>query len=203
MPKLDPFQISSRLHDKLEDLRASKEVAARDLKALLSDERMAAMQQAWAEQQALRKKKRARTKEEEAALGWKSKREVQIETVEAELAMHADNALVYLEKEMYAAEVRGARIFLNSYFKAREEGKSAESARKYADNCLVRAGLNPTNRNRTKQGLTIRDIEVLAMEESLRKQFEAEMDDYEREQLELLRDTERAERTERTRRTKR
>ena len=98
LPKLDPFEIASRLDDKLEDLRTRKEVAARDLKALLSDERIAAMEHAWAEQQALRKKKRARTKDEEVALGWKSKREVQIETVEAELAMHADNALVYLEK---------------------------------------------------------------------------------------------------------
>ena len=83
MPKLDPFQISSRLHDKLEDLLAGKEVAARDLKVLLSDERLAAMEQAWAEQKALRKKKRARTKEEEAALGWKSKRQIQIDAVEA------------------------------------------------------------------------------------------------------------------------
>ena len=89
---------------------------------------------------------------------------------------------------------------MNSYFKARDEGKSAESSEKYADNSLVRAGLNPTNRNRTKLRMTKRDSEVIAMEESLRKQFEAEMDDYEREQLELLRDTERAERTRRTKR---
>lgn len=190
MPKLDPFEIASRLHGRLEDLQAGKEVAARDLKALLSDERLAEMDQAWADQKALRKKKRARTKEEEAVLGWKSKRQVQIEAVEAELAMHHDNALVYIEKELYEAEIRGARIFLDAFFKARDEGKSDEAARNYADNCLVRAGLNPTNRNRMR-GMTKRDREVYEMEESLRKRFEAEMDDYEIEQLSLLREDER------------
>jgi hypothetical protein len=39
-----------------------------------------------------------------------------------------------------------------------------------------------------------RDLEVRRIEEELSKQFEAEMTDEEREQLELLRETEKAER---------
>ena len=202
MPKLDPFQISSRLHDKLEDLLAGKEVAARDLKVLLSDERIAAMEQAWAEQKALRKKKRARTKEEEAALGWKSKRQIQIDAVEAELAMHHENAEAYLEKEMYAAELRGARIFMDAVSKGMREGKTLDQAINMANNDLTRAGLQRTD-GYVSRRLSSRDREILELEQSIMQKLESEMDDYEREQLELLRDTERAERTERTRRTKR
>lgn len=202
MPKLDPFQISSRLHDKLEDLLAGKEVAARDLKVLLSDERLAAIEQTWAKQKALRKKKRARTKEEEAALGWKSKREVLIEAVEAELAMHDSNAEAYIEKEMFEAEVRSARIFMDAVSKGMREGKTLDKAMNMANNDLTRADLQRTDQRRfalrNKQ-----DRETLDMEQSIMQKLESEMDDYEREQLELLRDTERAERTERTRRTKR
>lgn len=202
MPKLDPFQISSRLHDKLEDLLAGKEVAARDLKVLLSDERLAAIEQAWAEQKALRKKKRARTKEEEAALGWKSKREVLIEAVEAELAMHHENALVYLEKEKADAEQRSARIFMDAVCKATSEGKTLDQAMNTANNDLTRAKLQRTD-GYVSRRLSSRDREILELEQSIMQKLESEMDGYEREQLELLRDTERAERTERTRRTKR
>lgn len=69
MPKLDGTHLPSRLAERLADLKAGKEVAARDIKALLNDEQIAAMDAAWAEQQALRKGKRARTKEEEKELG--------------------------------------------------------------------------------------------------------------------------------------
>lgn len=202
MPKLDPFQISSRLHDKLEDLLAGKEVAARDLKVLLSDERLAAMEQAWAEQKALRKKKRARTKEEEAALGWKSKRQIQIDAVEAELAMHHENAEAYLEKEMFETELRGARIFMDAVCKATSEGKTLDQAMNTANNDLTRAKLQRTD-GYVSRRLSSRDREILELEQSIMQKLESEMDGYEREQLELLRDTERAERTERTRRTKR
>lgn len=69
MPKLDKIQIADRLRVRLEDLRNGKEVAARDLRALLTNAQLAVLDDAWAEQQILRQKKRARTKEEERALG--------------------------------------------------------------------------------------------------------------------------------------
>ncbi len=58
MPKLDGLQLPQRLAERLADLRAGKEVAARDLKALLTDEQIVEMEAAWEEQQLLRKKKR-------------------------------------------------------------------------------------------------------------------------------------------------
>ena len=70
MPKLDGTHLPQRLAQRLADLRADKEVAARDIRVLLSKDQQAAMDTAWVEQQLLRKGKRARTKEEELALGW-------------------------------------------------------------------------------------------------------------------------------------
>ena len=64
MPKLNKIQVADSLREKLDDLRNGKEVAARDLRALLTDEQIVAMDAAWSEQQALRKLKRARSKEE-------------------------------------------------------------------------------------------------------------------------------------------
>jgi hypothetical protein len=43
MPKLDGTHIFERLSERLEDLRQGKEVAARDLRALLTEEQEAAM----------------------------------------------------------------------------------------------------------------------------------------------------------------
>jgi len=200
MQKLDPFQISSRLHDKLNNLRAGKEVAARDLKVLLSDECIAAIDQAWAEQQALRKKKRARTKEEEAALGWKSKRQIQIESVEAELAMHDSNAEACIEKD--DAEQRGAKILMDAVSNGMREGKTPDQAMNMANNDLTRARLQRAD-GYVSRRLNSRDQEILELEQSIMRKHESEMDDYGREQLELLRETEREERTERTQRTKR
>jgi hypothetical protein len=57
MPKLNGTHLPSRLAERLADLQAGKEVAARDLKALLNDEQIAAMDAAWAEQQAFAQKK--------------------------------------------------------------------------------------------------------------------------------------------------
>ena len=199
MPKLNPFEIASRLHDKLEDLRAGKEVAARDLKALLSDEQNAILESAWAEQQALRKLKRARTKEEQTALGWKSKREVQIEIIERALENEADLILETVEQKKHDTEIRQARIFLEAHFAARDEGKTAGVAWNKANNALTQAKL-PRLDVAKRVSLKSRDGEIREIEAALKQRVEASMTDDEREQLELLRDTER---TERTRRTKR
>jgi hypothetical protein len=57
MPKLDGTNLPSRLESRLAELRAGKEVAARDIRAPLSDEQIAEMDAAWAAQQELRKKR--------------------------------------------------------------------------------------------------------------------------------------------------
>lgn len=79
MPKLDATHIAERLRSRLADLEAGAEVAAKDIRALLTKEQQAAMEAAWAEQQELRKIATARTDEEKQALGWKTKRDIHTE----------------------------------------------------------------------------------------------------------------------------
>jgi hypothetical protein len=191
MPKLDGTHLPSRLVSRLDELKAGKEVAARDIRALLTDEQIEEMDAAWAAQQELRKKKRARTKEEEQALGWKTKRDIYIEAYERALKAATEDELAAVEKRMFKAEVRQARVFLDAFFAKRDEGREWASAWDFANNELTRAGLNRLDRRgvRTENK---RDKEVREIEAQLLKQIEAEMTDYEREQLELLREHEKA-----------
>ena len=114
MPKLDGTHLPERLAERLADLKTDKEVAARDVKALLSDEQIAAMDAAWEEQQTLRKIKRARTKEEERELGWKTKREIYIEAYEDALREANEDQLDAWTKKLRDAEIRQARIYFET-----------------------------------------------------------------------------------------
>ena len=193
MPKLDGTQIAERLKGRLEELQQGKEVAARDLRALLTTEQAAAMDAAWAEQQELRKKKRARTKEEEAELGWKTKRDIHIAARESALREAHDAELAAWEKRLHDAEVRQGRIFFDELSKQRDAGVDMQTAKTRANNTLTRAGLRRLDGELIgTQGLSKRDKEVRAMEDAILQKAESEMDDYEREQLELLREHEKA-----------
>ncbi len=191
MPALDGTQIADRLKQRLEKLRNGEEVAARDIRVLLSDEQVAAMDAAWAEQQELRKQKRARTKEEEAALGWKSKREIQIEAYERAIAEADEGMSETMEQLQRDAQVRQARIYLDSYSKAVKDGKSSDVARNLANNDLTRAGL------RRLDGQVVghqnkRDREVWEMEQQILQRARSEMTAEELEQVELAEEYEKA-----------
>jgi len=193
MPKLDGTQIVGRLRGRLEELREGKEVAARDLKALLTSEQVAAMDAAWAEQQELRKKKRARSKEEEAAFGWKSKRDIHIEALKSALSEAQDAEVSAWEKRLYDADVRQGRVFFDELNKQLKDGVDMQTAKTRANNALTRAGLRRLNGELIgTQGLTKRDREIRAMGDAILQKAESEMDDYELEQLELLREHEKA-----------
>ena len=185
MPKLDGTHIFQRLRERLEELRQGKEVAARDLRALLTEEQEAAMDAEWAEQQALRKKKRARTKEEEVAFGWKTKREIHIEAYEKALVQADEDIEKTFEKLMRAAEVRAARIYMKTLSRAIAAGKTKEVAEKLANNNLTRAGL------RRMDGVKVghyskRDREVWEMERKILQRDASEMTEEELEQIELI-----------------
>ena len=193
MPKLDGTHIADRLQGRLEEMRLGKEVAARDLRALLTPEQQAAMDAAWEEQQELRKKKRARTKEEEVALGWKSKRDIHIDALTAALKEALANELAAWEKRLHDAEVRQGRVFFDELSKQVKDGVDMQTAKTRANNALTRAGLRRLDGQLIgTQGLTPRDREIRAMEDAILQKAESEMDDYEREQLELLREHEKA-----------
>jgi hypothetical protein len=201
MPKLDGTQIAERLKGRLKELQQGKEVAARDLRALLTAEQQAAMDAAWAEQQELRKQKRARTKEEEAALGWKTKRDIHIAALESALREAQDAELAAWEKRLHDAEVRQGRVFFDELSKQRDAGVDMQTAKTRANNALTRAGLRRLDGQKIgTQGLTPRDKEIRAMEDAILQKVESEMDDYEREQLELLREHEKAVRENRKKR---
>ena len=170
MPKLDLIQIAERLKARLEELKAGKEVAAREIRALLNDEQLAAMDAAWTEQLALRKKRKARTKEEEKALGWKTKREIFIEAYELALADADELELDAWDKRQNDAETRQAKVYIGSYFRAQAEGKTKQVAANIANNDLTRAGLRRVD-SKTVNHLSKRDKEVAELEANLKKQL--------------------------------
>jgi len=193
MPKLDGTHLPQRLAERLTDLKAGKEVAVRDLKALLNDEQIAQMEAAWAEQQLLRKKKRARTKEEEAALGWKSKRDIHIETYERAVAAANDGLVEEFERLQLEATKRQMRIYFETIDEAIKDGKQKRVAENLANNALTQAGLRRMDGQKIgAEGLTRRDKEIRAMEDAILKKAVSEMDDYEREQYELSQEHEKA-----------
>jgi hypothetical protein len=184
MPKLDQTHTAGRLQRRLEELEQGVELAAKDFRAVLSDAQFQAYEQAWAEQQELRKKKRARSKEEEQELGWKSKREVRIEILKQALADARANELTALEHKMYQQEVRQARLFLDAFFGARDQGKEFWSAWSWANNELTRAGLARVD-GRTVRHLSKRDREVFEQEQYLLARIRSNLSDEELEQIAL------------------
>ncbi len=193
MPKLDGTHLPERLAERLVDLKADKEVAARDVKALLSDEQIAVMDAAWAEQQALRKVKRARTKEEERELGWKTKREIYIEAYEKAFNEASDGVLEELERLQLEATKRQMRIYFATLDEALKEGKEKRVAENLANNALTRAGLRRMDGQMVgKEGLSRRDREIREMEDAIMKKAVSEMDKHEREQYELSKAYEKA-----------
>lgn len=188
MPKLDGTHLPQRLADRLADLVAGKEVAKRDIEALLNDEQKAAMDAAWQHQQALRKVKRARTKEEVRELGWKTKREIHIEAYENAVKEAEEDVGDAFEDRLRKAEVRAAKIYLDTYFAARDEGKETYQAHLAANNELKRAHLAKVE----NQQVMARDKEVWAMEDAIRAEIRKNMTPEQLEQLEILEEHERA-----------
>jgi hypothetical protein len=193
MPKLDGTHLPQRLAERLADLKADKEVAARDVKALLSEKQIVAMDAAWTEQQALRKAKRARTKEEEQELGWKTKREIYIEAYEKAFNEASDGVLEELERLQLEATKRQMRIYFETLNEALKEGKEKRVAENLANNALTRAGLRRMDGQKVGiEGLSRRDREIREMEDAILKKAVSEMDEYEREQYELSQEYEKA-----------
>ncbi len=185
MPKLDGTHIAERLNERIAKLKNGEEVAARDLRALLTDEQTAALDAAKKAQQELKKAKRARTKEEENALGWKSIREIHIEALEAALKEAEEDEVGAWEKRMRDAEIRQARIYFDTLESEIKAGKELQTAKNKANNDLTRAGLRRMD-GQIVGHLSKRDKEISELEAALIQQATNELDDYEKEQLELL-----------------
>lgn len=190
MPKIDATHLPSRINKRLADLKAGKEVSIRDIKALLSDEQVTEMEAAWKEQRELRKKKRARTKEEENELGWKDKRQIYIEAYERASVSSENNLLAEYKMKMKEAEVKAVSVYLDAFVKAKSEDKDYWQADAAGRNALTRAGFVT---DAIGQKLKAKLEEDLLMEKQLELIITAKMTKEELEQYELLQKHERNE----------
>jgi hypothetical protein len=187
MPKLNDTHLPERLKEAIKQLEAGVEVEAKKNKTFLNAKQQKELDDAWTKQQALRKQhKPPKTEVEKKKLGWKDKREVRIDIYKQALADLDENILDIHLKQLEKEEVKAAKAYLKGYFGA-TDGQNKDSAGKIA---VQRAGFRVS----TTRGMSKRDLEVRRIEEELLKRFEAEMTNEEREQRDLLKETEEAER---------
>jgi len=122
----------------------------------------------------------------EERFGWKTIREVRIDSYREALSTAKDNILEILEKEQYKQQVRADKIFLDAYFGAKQ-GQDAFSQGNIA---LMRNGIRKINARGHYVDINTRDKDSWQLEAELKKRFEMEMSEEEREQLELVREYE-------------
>ncbi len=185
MPELDDTHTSLRLQRLIAELEAGKEIAKREIYAVLDEQQQKKLESELAAQQALKKQSRARTDEAKKAAGWKTIREVRIEVLKRALAQAEANDLDAWKKKQHDAEVRGARIYLEAFSEARKAGKTPHAARTWANNALTRAGLSRLD-GRVVGDKSARDKAVRELEEKILQRARSEMTADELEQLELL-----------------
>jgi hypothetical protein len=187
MPKLNPTHLPERLKEVIKELEAGIEVEAKKNKTLLNAQQQKELDDAWTTQQALRKQhKPPKTEAEKKKIGWKDKREVRIDIYKKALAELEEDIFDIHLKQLEREQAKATKAYLKGYFGA-TDGQDKDSAGKIA---VQRAGFMVS----TTRGMSKRDLEVRRIEDELLKRFEAEMTEEEREQRELLKETERAER---------
>ena len=192
MPKLNTEKLMERMQKRIHQLELGEEVAAKDIKALLSTEQQQQLVDALAAQAELKKIQRARTDAEKQALGWKSIREVRLDVLRAALTAANDGLLEDYERRLKEKEVRQANIYLREYFAARANGKEQYAAQGAANNALTRAAL-PRVDGQDVNSISKRDREVFALEAQLKERIRSEMTAEELEQLDMLEGMERRE----------
>ncbi len=191
MPKLEATDVLSRLTERLRQLEAGEEIAAREIRSLLTPAQQQELEEGWRHQQELRKTTSARTVEEQKALGWKSKREVRIEVFRRARQTAWDHMGPEMEQLARKAELRQARIYFDALTEAQVLGKTAQEARNFANNELTRADLRRMD-GQLVRGISTRDRAIRQMEDALLARFKAEATPEEREQLALLEEHERS-----------
>ncbi len=122
----------------------------------------------------------------EERFGWKTIREVRIDCYKQALKLASDNILEELDKEQYRQQVRANKIFLDAYFGAKQ-GQDAFSQGNIA---LMRNGIRKLDARGHYVDINTRDKDSWQLEAELKKRFEMEMSEEEREQLELVREYE-------------
>jgi hypothetical protein len=122
----------------------------------------------------------------EERFGWKTIREVRIDCYRKIVKIARENILEELDKEQFRQQVRADKIFLDAYFGAKQ-GQDAFSQGNIA---LVRNGIRKIDSRGHYVDINTRDKDSWQLEAELKKRFEMEMSEEEREQLELVREYE-------------
>jgi len=183
MPKLNQTHLPERLKEAIQQLENGIEVEAKKNKTLLSPAQQKELEDAWTKQQELRKQyKPPKTEQEKKKIGWKDKREVRIEIYKKALAELEEDIFDIHLKQLAKEQAQATKAYLKGYFEA-TDGQDRDSAGKIA---AQRAGFRVLR----NPSLTKRDKEVRDLEDALRKRFEAEITDEEREQQKLLKEHE-------------
>ena len=189
MPKLNNTHLPERIQEHIEKMLRSEEVEAKKDKTLLNEQQQKELKEALAQQQQLKKThKRPKTQEEKDAIGWKEIREVRLEIYRQALEQLSANVVDDIRELQRQREAKAARVFMEAWSKAGKEGRVGSSAISAGNIALTRAGFTPQGHF----GLTKRDREIKAFEEEFLKQCENELSEEEKEQLDLLREHEKA-----------
>jgi hypothetical protein len=178
MPKLNNLQLAERIRQRIAQLEADEELAAKDVRALLTDAQYGQLESAWQHQQQLRKGKRATTEAQQKALGWKSKRELRIEAFKQAVDELYKDELQTVNDLQLNSEVRRSRIYLDTYFAERDKAATKHQAEGRANNALTRARLARLDGADVDRG-SPRDQQVREMEERLKKQLGLDGDEEE------------------------
>lgn len=185
MPKLDETHLADRIRKRIAELEAGDEIQAKDIRAVLTEAQLAIIDAAWAEQQQLRKAKRARTEQEQQALGWRTKRDIRLDVLREALELAEGNLVDAYKKKQKKAEARAGRIYFDALYEAIDKGKPRSQAANWANNELTRAGLNRLDGARVNS-ISLRDKEVRELEAKLKAEFKKNMTAAELEQREIL-----------------
>ena len=189
MPKLNHFQITSRLEARLAELESGVEIEARDIKALLTDEQNQLLDRLWDEQQLIRTTHKTKAKAEADGLVWKTKKELRIDVYKQAIAEAKESVLDEILKEQEVSEVRAAKIFMNAFGEALDKDKDGMVAGNIA---LVRNGFKRIDNETRRLGLNQRDREILAMENAIKDRIIRNMSAEELEQYELAQEHEKS-----------
>lgn len=189
MPKLNNTHLPERIQEHIAKIERGEEVEAKKDKTLLNEQQQKELKEALAQQQQLKKThKRPKTQEEKDAIGWKEIREVRLEIYRQALEQLSANVVDDIRELQRQREAKAARVFMEAWSKAGKEGRVGSSAISAGNIALTRAGFTPQGHF----GLTKRDREIKAFEEEFLKQSENELSEEEKEQLDLLREHEKA-----------
>lgn len=129
MPKLSITQLVARIEKRLLDLENGVAFEVRDINSLLNEQQRAQLKEAWRDQQLLRKlHKPPKTELVKNQIGWKTIREVRTAIYKKALDEARASTLPSLTVELEKKEIRKAKVFLDAFSNAHDQGKNALSA---------------------------------------------------------------------------